>query len=89
MGGTAPVALDLARVLRRGLTITGSPLRPRSVEEKGKIAASLQREVWPLLAQGRIKPIIYRTFPLADAGGAHRLMHSNQHIGKIVLTALV
>lgn len=78
--------LDLRRVLARRLTITGSTLRPRSVEEKAGIAAALQREVWPLLESGRVKPIVYRTFPLTQASDAHRLMESSEHIGKIVLT---
>ena len=87
MGGTAPPAIDLSQVLRRWLTITASTLRPRSVEEKASIAAALQREVWPMLESGRVKPILYRTLPLADAAAAHRLMESSEHIGKIVLTA--
>jgi putative PIG3 family NAD(P)H quinone oxidoreductase len=78
--------VDLRRVLGRRLTITGSTLRPRSVEEKGQIAAALAREVWPLLESGRVKPIVYKTFPLAEAAAAHRLMESSEHIGKIVLT---
>ena len=57
------------------------------MDEKGAIAASLRAEVWPLLEQGRIKPIVYRTFPLEKAADAHRLMESSEHIGKIVLTA--
>ena len=77
--------LDLRRVLARRLTITGSTLRPRSVEEKAAIAAGLLREVWPLLESGRVKPIVYRTFPLAQASEAHRLMESSEHVGKIVL----
>jgi len=83
--GGASAPLDLIQVLRRRLTITGSTLRPRTVEEKGEIAATLQTEVWPLLEQGRVKPIIYRTFPLAEAAAAHRLLESSEHIGKIVL----
>ena len=67
------------------LTITGSTLRPQSVEEKGAIAASLRREVWPLLEAGRIKPVVDKTFPLAEAAEAHGLMESSAHIGKIVL----
>jgi NADPH:quinone reductase-like Zn-dependent oxidoreductase len=55
------------------------------VEEKGVIARSLQREVWPLIEQGRVKPIVYRTFPLAEAAAAHRMMESSEHVGKIVL----
>jgi NADPH2:quinone reductase len=83
-GSEAP--LDLRRVLGRRLTITGSTLRPRTVEEKSAIADALRREVWPLIETGRVKPVIYRTFPLRDAAAAHRLMESSEHIGKIVLT---
>jgi NADPH:quinone reductase len=79
-------SIDLRRVLGRRLTITGSTLRPRSVEEKGQIAAALARDVWPLLETGQVKPIVYRTLPLTDAAEAHRLMESSEHIGKIVLT---
>ena len=85
MGGES-ASLDLRRVLGRRLTITGSTLRPRSVAEKGQIAAALAREVWPLLEAGTIKPIVFKTFPLAEAAAAHRLMESSEHVGKIVLT---
>ncbi len=71
-------------MLKRG-TITGSTLRARTVEQKGAIAAPLKRVVWPLLDQDKVKPVIHRTFPLADASEAHRLMESSAHIGKIVL----
>jgi putative PIG3 family NAD(P)H quinone oxidoreductase len=84
-GGDSAATIDLWPVMRRRLTITGSTLRPRSVEEKGHIAAALRREVWPLLERGSVKPIIYRTYPLADASAAHALMESGEHIGKIVL----
>jgi putative PIG3 family NAD(P)H quinone oxidoreductase len=73
-------------VLRRRLTITGSTLRPRSVAFKGAIARALREHVWPLLAQGRVRPVIHSTFAAEDAARAHALMESNQHIGKIVLT---
>jgi len=73
-------------VMRKRLTITGSTLRPRSVEFKGTLARSLRDQVWPLIEAGRIKPVIYRTFPLAQAAEAHRLMESSAHIGKLVLT---
>jgi len=73
-------------VLRRRLTVTGSTLRARTVEEKGAIAAALRREVWPMLDAGRVRPVIDRTFPLADAAAAHRRMESSEHVGKIVLT---
>lgn len=85
MGG-ASASIDLGQVMRRRLTITGSTLRPRTVDEKGQIAAALRHEVWPLLERGKVKPIIDRTFPLTEAAAAHRLMESSEHIGKIVLT---
>ena len=85
MSGKSATSIDLGQVLRRRLTITGSTLRPRSVEEKGAIADALHREVWPLLELGRVKPVVYRTFPLEEAAAAHRLMESSEHIGKIVL----
>jgi putative PIG3 family NAD(P)H quinone oxidoreductase len=85
MGGSE-ATIDLRRVLGRRLTITGSTLRPRSPAEKGAIADALRREVWPLLASGRVKPVVYAAFPLTNASEAHRLMESSEHIGKIVLT---
>jgi len=78
--------LDISQVMLRRLTITGSTLRPRPAEFKGAIARSLRERIWPLLEAGRIKPQIYRTFPLEQASEAHRLMESSQHIGKIVLS---
>ena len=73
-------------VLRKRLTITGSTLRPRSLEFKTAIAKALKEKVWPLLESGAIKPVIHSTFAAIDAAKAHALMESNQHIGKIVLT---
>ncbi len=78
--------LDINELMRRRLTLTGSTLRPRPVEFKGAIARSLRAKVWPLIESGRIKPVIYRTFPLAEAREAHKIMESSQHIGKLVLT---
>lgn len=78
--------LDINEVMRRRLTLTGSTLRPRPVEFKGAVAASLREHVWPLIESGKIKPVIFKTFPLAQASEAHKLMESSQHIGKIVLT---
>jgi NADPH2:quinone reductase len=86
MGGKTVASIDLGQVLRRRLTITGSTLRARTIEEKSAIAAALRHEVWPLLESGRVRPVIDRTFPLPDAAAAHRLMESSQHVGKIVLT---
>jgi len=78
--------LDINELMRRRLTISGSTLRPRSVAVKGEIARNLRARIWPLIDAGRIRPVVYRTFPLAEAADAHRLMESSQHIGKIVLT---
>ena len=78
--------LSIMDVMSKRLTITGSTLRPRSAEFKGYLAKNLRQRVWPLIESGRIKPQVYKTFPLDQAADAHRLMESSQHIGKIVLT---
>lgn len=78
--------VDFRFMLGKRLTHTGSGLRPRSVEDKGKMARALEAKVWPLLAAGRCKPVIDSTYPLAQAAQAHARMESSQHIGKIVLT---
>jgi len=78
--------LDVNELMRRRLTLTGSTLRPRPIAFKGAVAASLRSRVWPLIEDGKIKPVIYRTFKLEDAAEAHRLMESSTHIGKLVLT---
>jgi putative PIG3 family NAD(P)H quinone oxidoreductase len=85
MDGDATASIDFRRVLGRRLTITGSTLRPRSVAEKGAIAAALTREVWPLLEKGVVAPVIHATFPLHDAAEAHRIMETSDHVGKLVL----
>jgi putative PIG3 family NAD(P)H quinone oxidoreductase len=84
MGG-ARAEIDLTPVLRRRLTITGSTLRARTVEEKGAIARQLEEKVWPLLDSGAVAPVVHRTFPLTQAAEAHRLLESGDAIGKIVL----
>jgi NADPH2:quinone reductase len=78
--------LDINEVMRRRLVLTGSTLRPRPVEFKGAVARSLREHVWPLIEAGKIRPVVFKTFPLAEAAEAHRLMESSQHIGKLVLT---
>jgi NADPH2:quinone reductase len=83
--GGVKAEIDASAVLRRRLTITGSTLRPRSTDFKAQIGAALRAKAWPLLAAGRIKPVIYRTFLASDASQAHALMETSQHIGKIVL----
>src|SRR5207249_770867 len=77
--------LVIPTIMQRRLTITGSTLRPRSVPEKGAIARAVHANVWPLLESGAVKPVVFRTFPLARAADAHRLLESSEHIGKLVL----
>jgi putative PIG3 family NAD(P)H quinone oxidoreductase len=79
------VELNLSPLMLKRQTLTGSTLRPRSVKQKGAIAAALRTQVWPLLEAGKVAPVIHATFPLAKAADAHRLMESGAHIGKIVL----
>jgi NADPH2:quinone reductase len=79
------VTLDLAHLMVRRQTITGSTLRSRPVADKAAIACRLRDKVWPLIAAGKVRPVIDRTFPLAEAAAAHRLMESSAHIGKILL----
>jgi NADPH2:quinone reductase len=83
--GGAKATIDLNAVLRRRLVITGSTLRPRPVQFKGAIARRLRSVVWPLLETGRVKSVLYRCLPLAQAAAAHALMESSEHVGKIVL----
>ena len=83
--GGSKATLDLGQVLRRRLNISGSTLRPRPVAFKAAIAWRLQEKVWPLIELGKIKPVIFKTFPLEQAAEAHALMESSQHVGKIML----
>jgi putative PIG3 family NAD(P)H quinone oxidoreductase len=78
--------LNLMPVLQRRLTITGSTLRPRSVPEKGAIAAAVEKLVWPLFESGAVRVVVHATFPIRDAASAHRVMESSQHVGKLLLT---
>jgi NADPH2:quinone reductase len=79
------VSVDLAHLMVRRQTLTGSTLRPRPVADKAAIARNLRDKVWPLIEAGKVRPVIDRTFPLAEAAAAHRLMESSTHIGKILL----
>ncbi len=78
--------VDLSVIMQKRLQITGSTLRPRTIEFKGQVAKSLRERIWPLLDTGKIKPVLYKTFPLAEASEAPKLMETSTHIGKIVLT---
>jgi putative PIG3 family NAD(P)H quinone oxidoreductase len=82
-GPTAEV--PIFTVMRRRLTMTGSTLRPRSIEFKTMVADEIAKTVWPYVEGGRLKPVIDSTFPLADAAEAHARMESGEHVGKIVL----
>ena len=77
--------MNLATLMTRRLTVTGSTLRARSVEQKGAVAAAVRERVWPLVETGRVRPVVHRRFPLSRAGEAHRLMESSTHIGKLLL----
>ncbi|HEY5278273.1 MAG TPA: zinc-binding dehydrogenase, partial [Pseudolabrys sp.] len=85
--GSPKATVDFRRIMLKRLHHTGSTLRARSVADKGAIARAVEEKVLPLLAAGKIKPVLYKTFPLREAAAAHALMESSAHIGKIVLTA--
>jgi NADPH:quinone reductase len=86
--GGAKATLDLGQLLFRRLTVTGSTLRPRSAEFKGAIARQLLKRVWPMMGEGKIKPVIHTVFPLEQAAAAHALMESSTHVGKIMLQVI-
>ena len=73
-------------ILLKRLTITGSTLRPQSIAAKGRMAQGLKEKVWPLLEKGTIKPVIFKTFPLTNAAGAHAELERADHVGKVMLT---
>jgi NADPH2:quinone reductase len=77
--------INAVPILQRRLTITGSTLRSRSVEEKGRLARAVEQHVWPLIGGGVVRVVIYATFPLTEAAEAHRVMEASTHIGKLVL----
>ena len=85
MHGAKVDGFDLGLVMRKRLTLVGSTMRPRTTAEKGLIAKALRETVWQVLEAGRCGPVIHKTFPLAEAASAHRLMESSAHIGKIML----
>ena len=82
-GATAEI--PIFDIMRRRLTLTGSTLRPRSVEFKTMVADEIAKTVWPYVEGGRLKPIIDSSFPLAEAAAAHAHMEAGEHVGKIVL----
>ncbi|WP_407430915.1 NAD(P)H-quinone oxidoreductase [Arcticibacter sp.] len=80
------VQIDISEIMRRRLTITGSTLRARDLRFKSALAQDILENVWPLLERNRLKPLVYKTFPLSDAASAHSLMEESSHIGKLVLS---
>ena len=80
------IEFNMLPIMLKRLTVTGSTLRPQSVEAKARIAAALEQEVWPLIASRTIGPVMDSTYSLADAAAAHARMESGDHIGKIVLS---
>jgi NADPH2:quinone reductase len=87
--GSSRAQINLTPIMQRRLTLTGSTLRPRSVQEKGAIAKDLEERVWPLLAARKVGPIVNRVLPLREASEAHRLLEAGEVIGKLVLTPSV
>lgn len=85
--GGAEVPLQIFRLMQKRAVVTGSTLRPRTADEKARLAAEVERVVWPWIASGKLKPQVDRSFPLAQADKAHAHLESGAHVGKIVLTA--
>jgi NADPH:quinone reductase-like Zn-dependent oxidoreductase len=84
--GGATAELPVGALMQKRAIITGSTLRPRSADEKARLAAEVERVVWPWIEAGKVKPVVERTFPLAEAAKAHALVESGAHTGKVVLT---
>jgi putative PIG3 family NAD(P)H quinone oxidoreductase len=82
----AEATVNLARIMQKRLTVTGSTMRPRTISEKGAIATELRQHVWPLLESGAVKVLIDRVFPLEEAAAAHRYLETSAHIGKLILS---
>ena len=84
--GGSRAEINVGMILTKRLTLTGSTLRSRTVAQKAAVADAMRHNVWPLIESGKVRPVIFKTFPLAEASEAHRLMETSNHIGKIVLT---
>jgi putative PIG3 family NAD(P)H quinone oxidoreductase len=84
--GGGVVELPIAKMMQKRLVITGSTLRPRSADEKARLAGEVERVVWPWIEAGKVKPVVDRTFPLAEAAAAHAWLEGGTHLGKVVLT---
>jgi NADPH:quinone reductase-like Zn-dependent oxidoreductase len=84
--GGATAEISLQKIMQMRLVLTGSTLRPRSADEKARLTAEVKATVWPWIAAGKVKTMIDKTFPLADAGQAHAWVEGGAHVGKVVLT---
>jgi putative PIG3 family NAD(P)H quinone oxidoreductase len=84
--GGGEVSLPIFRLMAKRAVVTGSTLRPRDADEKARLAAEVERVVWPWIAAGKVKPQVDRTFPLAQAAAAHAYLEGGSHVGKVVLT---
>jgi len=84
--GGSEVALPIFRLMQKRAVVTGSTLRPRDADEKARLAVEVERVVWPWIADGRVKPLVDRTFPLIEAAAAHAYLEGGAHVGKVVLT---
>lgn len=83
--GGAQATVDVARLMVKRLVLTGSTLRPRSADEKARLAQAVEARVWPWIAEGRVRPVLDRTFPLGEAAAAHAYLEAGRHVGKVVL----
>lgn len=86
MGGRFVEQFDVQALMLKRATVTGSTMRGRTAQEKGDIARALKARVWPLLAEGKCKPLIYASYPMAEIASAHRCLDSGSHVGKVVIT---
>jgi NADPH2:quinone reductase len=84
--GGAKIDLNLLTIMIKRLVLTGSTLRPRPADEKARLAAAVEKTVWPWIEGGAVKTIVDRTFPLAQAGAAHEHLEAGHHVGKVILT---
>jgi len=84
--GGSTLEVPVMKIMQKRAVITGSTLRPRSADEKARLAAEVERVVWPWVAAGKLTPIIDATFPLAQAAQAHAHLEAGEHVGKVVLT---
>jgi NADPH:quinone reductase-like Zn-dependent oxidoreductase len=84
--GGGVVELPIATMMQKRLVITGSTLRPRGADEKARLAGEVERLVWPWIAAGKVRAVVDRTFPLAEAAAAHAWLEGGAHLGKVVLT---